>query len=155
MNTLIKRSVATLLTAGMLLTGFTACNDKTPEEKAETSFVSSSSKDANIDFDYILYASTYYENNDDFLALAAYKKPSEGSTEKGQFYKIIYNIDSAEVDEFRRIAGTYETTFPFNNEMYGFFSEIIKNYEPISAEPTTFSGKGQQLMDSLVEEYVK
>ena len=155
MKSIAIRSVATLLTAGMLLTGFSGCN-KTLEEKKEESLLSAFSKDASIDFEMIIYATNSIENGQKQLHIYGYNKQEgieDESTIKDRYMQANYNITEDEYDEFEEVCGDVEVVYPFNEETLNYFKKIVKKYDPVEVKTGRLIHSAYQEFDGIVEEY--
>lgn len=157
MNTIFKRSVAGILTAGMLLTGLTAC--KTPEERQEASLLSAFNKDTNVEFEKILY-STVEKHGDEYqLYITGYDKLPENSTDTAthHIYKEAqYIITEEDYYSYKyNIVKDCEDFFPFANELSDYINKIIEKYDPEYVDKALLSREATRTLDQLVEEYCK
>ena len=156
MNIAIKRTVASLLTAGMLLTGLTAC--ETPQEKREENLIESFSRDTKIDFEMVVYATTDVNNGQYELQIIGYNKQEgvdDESMIKERYMQANYYITKDEANEFEEVVGDYEIMYPFSEDAIKYLKEIIRKYKPAEVKTAEIADWAYDNFDPVVEEYYK
>ncbi len=154
MNTTFKRSVAAFLTAGMLLTGLTACF-KSPEEKSGDEITELANQESEIKFDEILYAGVTGKNSKTkIFSFVGYVK-SNLNTDKSEYMELEYEISKEDYEKFLELAPDYELIYPFNTEATELIKELITKYDPSDKFEAEMNSSGYELLDQLVEEYCK
>lgn len=154
MNSILKRTVATFLTAGMLITSLTAC--KTGEKIKEDSLISAVSKESEMEFNNVFYAVTWKDNNNYYyFSIISYKKPLENDSDETIYFETNYKISKEDHDAFKELAGETDAQYPFSSETTTFLKKITKNYDPYYTGEAKMSIKGYKMLDALVEEYGK
>ena len=153
MNSIFKRTVATFLTAGMLLSGLTAC--KTLEERKQENLINAVSKDSEMEFDNVFYAITWKDNLYYRFSIVSYKKPLESDSDETIYYATNYKISKEDHDAYKELISDNEAFYPFSNETTSFLKKIVKDYDPYYIGEAKMSMRGYRLLDDLVEQYGK
>lgn len=149
MNTTFKRSVAAFLTAGMLLTGLTACF-KSPEETIEDALIEEVSKDGATDFEKILYIHCRSYEGKHFVRLLAYDNAKDA-----KYYKLEYRVSKEDYTQITNLLTDNEQLYPFSPELVENISYIAKNYDPEVEKNPKLKEDTVEVFDQLVEEYCK
>ena len=156
MNKVLKRSVATLLTAGMLLAGLTACDTKTPEEKKEESLLTAFNKDTNVEFEQILYTVIDIADGEYSIYVIGYNKELSNDNDKRSVYQEAkYVITKEEFDYYNDLNDDWDVYYPFSEESTNFIRQIIEKYDPEYVDKAILTNEAFNNLDEVVEEYCK
>ena len=154
MKTKIKRTVATLLTATMLLTGLTAC--KTIEDIKEDRLVSAFSKDTDIEFEMVVYAVRPKTSGHKQIIIYGYNKQEDVEDEseiKERYMQANYNVSDEDYAKFKEVFEDTEVVYPFSNEGNTYLRSIIKKYEPVEVKTGEIAVWAYEEFDEIVEEH--
>ena len=152
MNTTFKKSVATLLTAGMLLTGLTACL-KTPEEKIGDKITELANQESDIKFDEIIHinVSNVY-NRTKTLYITGYVK-TENIDEKYQ--ELEYKISDEDYEKLFALNNSHDIYYPFDKTTLELLSNIMTNQEPERCGTFDMNESFRIKLNNIVEKYCK
>ena len=156
MNTTFKRSVAAFLTAGMLLTGLTACF-KSPEEKRGDEITELANQESEIKFDKILHINVSGKySSEKTLLITGLINSNNIKNSQENYRELEYIISKEEYEAVYAIKNAADIYYPFDESSTELINNIIKSYEPERAgeiidAPDSFFDK----LDIIVEEYCK
>lgn len=148
MNTTFKRSVAAFLTAGMLLTGLTACF-KSPEEKRGDEITELANQESEIKFDMIVYVNITNRN------MYVIGKVQEENSDENKYMELVYKLSTEDAEKVFNISNNHDIFYPFNTESSDLIKEIMSGYEPTNVIKSNVNDTYFDMFDQLVEEYCK
>ena len=157
MNSILKRTVATFLTAGMLLSGLTAC--KTVENIKENSLINTFNNDTGVEFEKVLLFTAVKTKDVYELYIIGYDKISEeeknGKIDLKNYKEAKYLISEDEYNKFIELAPEYDVYYPFSDESHAFLKKIIRKYDPEYVDTADLFPTAYPKLNRIVEEYCK
>lgn len=133
MNTTFKRSVAAFLTAGMLLTGLTACF-KSPEEKRGDEITELANQESEIKFDKIIHVNVSGKNSSTKkLFITGYIEQEQLENKTDKFQRLEYKISEEDYDTIFQLQNKHDIYYPFDEDTSDIINDMIKKYDPIKS----------------------
>lgn len=168
MNTKFKRSVAMLLTAGMLLTAFCSCEkEKDDDLKANNvSFEDADLKskydilhealkeDTQLDFDKLIFYT--FELTDPNAIYLCTIKANKKDPAKNEYKFIKYHVENTgEIIPLYGATHYTEQTYPFTETQLSAIHHIVTKYDPVDITNHWLTDDFKATLDGHYEEFCK